>query len=90
MYIVFIAGSIPTLKPLFRKQFSTYHPNRHDARYHGDDVISLASTPVPSGRAKIPENAAGVDDDDKTEENFMGTGLVPAATTAEEFETFAF
>ena len=71
MYIVFIAGSIPTLKPLFSKRFfkltnSAHHTGR-STRFHGCDDFKLTSLPMPPGRIKGRANTAG--EYDNIEEN---------------------
>lgn len=74
MYIVFIAGSIPTLSPFFKRYFfkptkSDYH-NRRNTHVNGDDSTSLTLAPVPPGRSKAYASATGrrtpsqIDDDD--------------------------
>lgn len=87
MYIVFIAGSIPTLKPFFRKNFSdpTNH-TRRNTRFDGDDGTVLTSTPMPPGCTTAYATTIGrkpasqMYDDDSTEENFIGNGRILRTT----------
>ena len=83
MYIVFIASSIPTLRPFFRRYFSNtkashspYHSDRHPTHLAGEDGTALTTYPVPPGRA----NAYIVADDDGTRDNWMGNGHILRTT----------
>ena len=82
MYIVFIAGLIPTLKPFFRKNFSnlTNHAccNTH---FDGDDGTVFTSTPMPPGytkayvSTKAKKSASKINNDDKEFESREGIVL---------------
>lgn len=86
MYTVFIAGSIPTLSPFFKRYFfkprkSDYH-NRRNTYLNGDDGTTLTSAPVPLGRTRAYASATGrktasqIEDSDSTEDNWMGHGHI--------------
>ena len=66
MYIVFIAGSIPTLCPFFKKYFSKsiksdhYHnQNRPNTPLHGGDRTILTSASVPPAHLKTYKSTRG-------------------------------
>ena len=86
MYTVFIAGSIPTLMPLFRKRASKLTKSAHhtgrNTRFYDEDGFKLTSRPMDLGR--VNGYAAGVGDFDNAEENSIGTGGVRAGTTTDE------
>ena len=79
MYIVFIASSIPTLCPCFKKYVSKsttseYHyrsRNRRNTHLNGDDGTNLTFAPVLPGRTKACSSA-----DDSAEENSIMNGIM--------------
>lgn len=95
MYVVFIAGSIPTSYPLFkgrvskpaRSHYSLY--DRRSAPLDGDDGTTLTSFPVPPGRTKAYASATGrkmasqMADDDITEEGWTGDGQILMTTNVD-------
>lgn len=95
MYIVFIAGSIPTLSPFFKRYFSkaaksnNHYRNRCNMPINGDDGTTLTSAPVLPGRAKAYTGAMGrmtvsqIDDDDSAEESWTGNGQIVLKTNVD-------
>ena len=85
MYIVFIAGSMPTIFPIFKKTNPQFTKSSHrvNSRRGGDDRITLTSSLVPPGRTKAyaGRKAAGqINDGDSTEENWMANGNIMMTT----------
>ncbi|CAO1605761.1 hypothetical protein XANCAGTX0491_009267 [Xanthoria calcicola] len=65
MYVVFIAGSVPTLRPFFKKHFHQptlpkyLHYGKHRTPVQGDDGIALVTLPFPPGRAAVSASVTG-------------------------------
>ncbi|KAL8831346.1 MAG: hypothetical protein Q9170_005339 [Blastenia crenularia] len=65
MYVVFIAGSVPTLRPFFKKYIrKTTLPkyrrySNHRTLVQGDDDVALVNLPVLPSRVAIYSSAAG-------------------------------
>ena len=65
MYVVFIAGSVPTVRPFFKKHFRKpflpkylQYSNRRTP-VQGDDGIALVTLPVPPNRAVVSSSVTG-------------------------------